>query len=91
LKINPGAATSASFCRGCLRSACTTVKWVACTEEPEGDKIWLEYQKNIVLKRLQKNGLSAQVTLEVQIKMEVARCRIYSAAQEKLEKNSDVR
>ncbi len=58
---------------------------LASAEEPKGDKIWLEHQKELVLKRLQKNGLSAQVKLEVQIEMEEARARIYKAAQERLQ------
>jgi hypothetical protein len=50
------------------------------------DRRWLQNQERIVLKRLEKNGLAAQVKLEVQIEMEKARVRIFSDAVEKLQK-----
>lgn len=59
---------------------------LASSEDPVGDKTWLNYHRVTVLERLQKNGLTAQVKLEVQVELEEARARIYKAAQEKLEK-----
>ncbi len=55
------------------------------SEDPAGDKTWLDYQKVMVLERLEKNGFPAQVKLEAQIEMEEAKAWIYKAAQEKLE------
>jgi hypothetical protein len=54
------------------------------SRESANDRIWLKNQQEIVLKRLQKNGLQAQVKLEVQLEMEKARARIYRDALKKL-------
>ena len=54
------------------------------TRESANDRIWLEIQQGIVLKRLQKNGRLAQVKLETQIEMEKARARVYRDVQKKL-------
>jgi hypothetical protein len=54
--------------------------------ESANDRIWLQNQERIVLRRLEKNGLAAQVKLEVQIEMEKARARIYGDAVKKLQK-----
>lgn len=54
------------------------------TKSSTKDRIWLQYQESITLKRLQKNGRLAQVKLETQIEIEKARARIYRDAQKKL-------
>lgn len=56
------------------------------SRESENDRIWLQNQEKIVLKRLEKNGLASQVKLGAQIEMEKARARIYGAAVKKLQK-----
>lgn len=56
------------------------------SRESANDRIWLQNQQVIVLKRLQKNGSQAQVKLETQIEMEKARARIYRDALKKLQK-----
>ena len=54
------------------------------TRESAKDRIWLENQQKIVLKRLEKNGRLAQVKLEGQIEIEKARARIYMDVLKKL-------
>ena len=64
-----------------------TVDYLLTSGESPNDRIWLQNQEKIVLKRLEKNGLPAQVKLEVRIEMEKARTRIYREAVKKLLKN----
>ncbi len=58
------------------------------TEETVNDCTWLANQQVVVSKRIQRNGLPAQVKLEVQIEIEKARGRVYRNAREKLMKKT---
>jgi hypothetical protein len=58
------------------------------SKESANDRIWLQYQQELVLKRLQKNGLPTKVKLEAQIEMEKAKARIYRHALKKLVKKT---
>jgi hypothetical protein len=55
-------------------------------KESAKDRIWLENQQQLVLKRLQKNGRPEQAKLEIQIETEKAKARAYRAVQKKLQK-----
>jgi hypothetical protein len=55
------------------------------SDQTANDRMWLQNQERTVLRRLEKNGLAAQVKLEVQIEMEKARVRIYNDAVKKLQ------
>jgi len=56
------------------------------SRESANDRIWLQNQQVIFLKRVQKNGLPEQVKLEVQIETEKTKARIYREAIKKLPK-----
>lgn len=55
-------------------------------KQSANDRIWLEYQQQPVLKRLQKNGRLEQANLEMQIKLEKAKAAINRALIKKLKK-----
>ncbi len=50
------------------------------TKPKSAERIWLEHQGVIVLERLNKNGLLAQMKLELQIELETAKANVYREA-----------
>ena len=54
------------------------------SEKSANDRIWIAYQQQRALERLEKNGFMAQVKLQIQIATAKAKAGVYKAASKKI-------